>query len=142
MTAATLVELRPGITGGRLAVGVAELTGLRAIRRFLDIPHRAHLQSAFDAAWRRVLAAPDTLIASRGDAIAYAVSGHADAVDIATALVAEAALDALLPPVRVGVASGTVLLSGDRWYGPAVDAATQRMGAAAPGTVNHRDTRT
>lgn len=136
MTAASLVELRPGIAGARLSVGVAELTGLTTVRRFLDLPHLARVHASFEAVWRRVLEARDALVLPRGERVVYALAEAGDAVDAALALVTEAGLDELLPPVRVGIATGTVLLSDGRCYGPAVDAAMQRMDAAGPGAVN------
>lgn len=139
MTATALVELRPGITGGRLSVGVAELTGLAAVRRFLDLPHLARVHASFEAVWRRVLAARGGLVVPRTDLVVYAVADAHTAVEAAQALVAEAAQVDLLPPVRVGVATGTVLLSEGRCYGPAVDTAIERMDAAAPGAVNRGD---
>jgi len=138
MSATAMVELRPGTTGGRLAVGVAELTGLAPIRRFLDIPHLERMHAAFEAVCRRALSRRDGAFVPHhdGESVVYVAPSVDDAIAIAQELIARDQYNSGLLPVRVGVASGTVLLTQGRCYGPAVDLATLRMAAAPPGTVS------
>lgn len=139
MSATAMVELRPGTSGARMAVGMAEPAGLSSIRRFLDIPHLERVQASFAAVCQRVLSTRDAVLVPHGEGVIYAVGSHEDAVALGHELVAEAALDALLPPTHVGVASGTVLVTEGRCYGPAVDVAARRMADADPGAVSQRD---
>ncbi len=137
MSGAALVELRPGTAGGRLAVGVAELAGLDAIRRFLDIPHLQQVHAAFEAVCRQVLSRAREVVVPRigSGQLVYAVASADEADAIARALVARGDHADLLLPVRAGVATGTMLITEGRCYGPAVDLAVRRMEEAPPGTV-------
>ena len=58
-----------------------------------------------------------------------------EAIATAERLVASARECSLLPPVRVGLAFGSVLVRPRDCFGPAVNLANRLMAAAQPGTV-------
>jgi class 3 adenylate cyclase len=102
-------------------------------------------REAGDASWNRTIAMHDDVVRSvllgfggreietAGDSFLVAFNGAERAIRCGLALVG--ALDAIRIPIRVGVHSGEVSMSGDHVRGVAVHAAARVMAAAGAGEV-------
>jgi adenylate cyclase len=70
-----------------------------------------------------------------GDEVMFAVTGAGAAGDIACMLVDAIAAEPTLPPVRVGIAAGDVLVRYGDVFGPVVNLAARLVAQARPGSV-------
>ena len=70
-----------------------------------------------------------------GDAAMVRCSDPASAVQLALGLVERVESDPILPPVRVGIHSGTAVAHEGDWFGRAVNVASRLCHAAAGGEV-------
>ena len=123
-----------------LAVGFADLVGYTALSRTLDPAALAQLLRRFEDQVSEVLAAHGgRLVKQIGDGVMFtadtAEEGAAIALGLAAAFGPAAAGAEGLPPVRVGLASGSVLTHYGDYYGDVVNLAARLVALAKPGTV-------
>jgi class 3 adenylate cyclase len=127
--------------GAGFDVRPGEGTRVIATILFTDIVDSTALaREAGDSAWKRTIAMHDDVVRSvllgfggreietAGDSFLIAFDGAERAIRCGLALVG--ALDAIRIPIRVGVHSGEVSMSGDHVRGLAVHAAARVMAAA------------
>ena len=123
-----------------LGVGFADLVGFTSLSRQLAEEELAELIDAFEGqAADQVALHHGRVIKTVGDEILFAADGPTDVAEIGLAL-AEliGGGDAALPPVRVGLAYGTVLTRLGDVYGTPVNIASRLTSLARPGHRAHR----
>jgi len=122
--------------GTRMVVGFADLVGFTEIAAQLGSAELSAFVERFEAhAYERIPAFGGRIVKTIGDEVMFAVADGQSAARIALALVAAYAADAMLPDVRVGLASGpTVAYEGDL-FGSTVNLASRLVALAHPGTV-------
>lgn len=120
-----------------LGVGFADLVGFTSLSRRLTEVELAELIDAFEGQAADVVAAHHgRVVKTVGDEILFVAEEPVDVAEIGLAL-AEliGGGDADLPPVRVGLACGTVLSRLGDVYGTPVNLASRLTSLARPGTV-------
>jgi len=118
-----------------LAVGFADVCGFTTLSRFVDLPHLELVVQSFEDVCAGALGDRAVIVKPVGDGVLYAMPSPDDAVAAAVRIVAAARECALLPPVRVGVAFGRVLVRRHDCFGPVVNLASRLVAAAPPGAV-------
>jgi adenylate cyclase len=118
-----------------LAVGFADVCGFTTLSRFVDLPHLGLVVQSFEDACADALGDRAEIVKPVGDGVLYALPSTDDAVDVAVRIVAAARECPLLPPLRVGLAFGSVLVRRHDCFGPVVNLASRLVAAAPPGTV-------
>jgi adenylate cyclase len=123
-------------TSRDLAIGFVDLVGYTALARTLDARDLAALLNRFEATVGDVLVSHGGRpVKTIGDGVMFAADSAPAGCDAALALGAAFAAAAGLPPVRVGLAYGSVLsLYGD-YFGDVVNLAARLVALANPGTV-------
>jgi adenylate cyclase len=123
-------------TSRDLAIGFVDLVGYTALSRTLDARDLAGLLSRFEDTVGDVLSRNGgRLVKTIGDGVMFAADSAETGCAAALALAAAFAAAAGLPPVRVGLAYGSVLsLYGD-YFGDVVNLAARLVALANPGTV-------
>jgi adenylate cyclase len=117
-----------------VAVGFADLVGFTRLTAQLSDAEMAELVERFERlASDRVVAGAGRVVKMIGDEVMFAAE-PAQVADIALSL-AEAFDSPDLPSVRVGVASGRVLVQSGDLYGSVVNLASRATEAAYPGSV-------
>jgi adenylate cyclase len=119
-----------------LSVGFADLVGYTALTRTLTPGELSRLLRRFEDGVNEVVTAHGgRLVKQIGDGAMFAAetpaAGAAIACDLAAAF---AAMDGV-PPVRVGLACGSVLTHYGDYYGDVVNLAARLVALARPGTV-------
>lgn len=120
-----------------LGVGFADLVGFTSVSRRLDEVELAQLLDAFEGQAADLVALHHgRVVKTVGDEILFVADEPQDVAEIGLAL-AEliGGDDAELPPVRVGLACGTVLTRLGDVYGTPVNLASRLTSLARPGTV-------
>jgi adenylate cyclase len=127
---------RSAPAGARLVIGFADLVGFTEIAAQLGESELAAFVERFEArAYELVPAGGGRVVKTIGDEVMFAADDPRAAARIALGLVDAFASDAILPDVRVGLASGaTVAFEGDL-FGQAVNLASRLVTLARPGTV-------
>jgi class 3 adenylate cyclase len=119
-----------------LAVGFADLSGYTSMSARLDADALIAMIDAFEATAFDLVAASGANVVKRiGDAVMFMTPAPGVACELALALVDAATRDSRLPPLRVGLAFGPVILRGGDVYGPFVNLASRLCGAAEPGAI-------
>lgn len=131
----TVLAAPPATTITELAVGFADLCGFTTLSRFVDLPHLELVVQSFEDVCASALGDRAEIVKAVGDGVLYAMSSADDAVATAVRLVAAARECPLLPPLRVGLAFGSVLVRRDDCFGPVVNLACRLVAAAPPGAV-------
>lgn len=113
-------------------VGFADLVGFTSLGNELDAHQldallRTFEERAHDAATGRTT----RLVKLIGDEAMFVAGSASEALEIAVALL----VDADLPPMRVGIASGPVVIRGGDVFGPPVNLAARLVAAASPGEI-------
>jgi adenylate cyclase len=118
-----------------VAVGFADMAGYTELTEGLDERELSELLAAFEAlAYDTAAELNGRIVKTIGDEVMF-VGFPRDVARIALALAARAAADPVVPDVRVGVASGTVLARDGDYYGPVVNLASRVTARARLGTV-------
>jgi class 3 adenylate cyclase len=119
-----------------LAIGFADLSGYTSLSGRLDADALVAMIDAFEStAFDLVAGAGASVVKRMGDAIMFITPAPGVACELALNLVDGATSDPRLPPLRVGLAFGPVIVRGGDVYGPFVNLASRLCAAAAPGTV-------
>jgi adenylate cyclase len=129
-------ELATGQIAGDmdLAISFADLVGFTRLGGELEAGELDQVVSTFSRLAAEVAGPRVRLVKTIGDAAMFA-SSEPDRL-VASALdLFDAATQAELPSLRVGVASGSVVLRAGDLYGQAVNLASRVTGVARPGSV-------
>ena len=118
-----------------LAVGFADVCDFTTLSRFVDLPHLELVVRSFEDVCAGALRGRAEIVKPVGDGVLYAMPAADDAVAAGVRLVAAARRCAVLPPVRVGLAFGSVLVRRHDCFGPVVNLASRLGAAASPGAV-------
>jgi class 3 adenylate cyclase len=119
-----------------LAIGFADLSGYTSLSGRLDPVALVAMIDAFEAiAFDVVVAAGANVVKRIGDALMFMTPAPGVACDLALDLIEACAADAQLPPLRAGLAFGSVIVRGGDVYGPFVNLAARLCAAAEPGCI-------
>lgn len=119
-----------------LAIGFADLAGYTSLSGRLDTNALVVMIDAFEStAFDLVAASGASVVKRMGDAIMFMTPAPGVACDLALDLVDATDNDARLPPLRVGLAFGPVIVRGGDVYGPFVNLASRLCAAAVPGAI-------
>lgn len=121
---------------GRLSVGFADLVSYTRLSQKLEERELAALVDRFGLRSADVIAgAGGRLVKTVGDEVLFVADTPADAARIGLELAETMAEDPVLPDVRVGIATGTVLTRMGDVFGRTVNLASRLTALAAPGSV-------
>jgi adenylate cyclase len=121
---------------GRLSVGFADLVSYTRLSQKLEERELAALVERFGRRSADVIAAAHgRLVKTIGDEVLFVADSPVDAATIGLELAEAMAEDPVLPDVRVGIATGTVLTRMGDVFGATVNLASRLTALAAPGTV-------
>ncbi|MDQ1670384.1 MAG: adenylate cyclase [Actinomycetota bacterium] len=124
-----------GVTGV-LSVGFADLVSYTRLSQKLEARELAALVDRFGKRSADVIAAAGgRLVKTVGDEVLFVADGAEDAALIGLELAETMAEDPVLPDVRVGIATGTVVTRMGDVFGRTVNLASRLTALAAPGTV-------
>jgi class 3 adenylate cyclase len=119
-----------------LAIGFADLSGYTSLSARLDAGALIAMIDAFEAmAFDLVAASGANVVKRMGDAVMFMTPAPGVACDLALDLVDAAANDPHLPPLRVGLAFGPVIVRGGDVYGPFVNLAARLCAVGDPGSI-------
>jgi adenylate cyclase len=134
--ARTLVTAGPD---GRecLVVGFADMVGFTRTTRRRSTAERAEMIERFGSSTTEVIAAEGRgrIVKTIGDEVFFVAGDIGDGAAIALALQERVRAEPALPPLRIGLATGPVLLRDGDVYGEVVDIAARLTGHARPDTV-------
>lgn len=117
-----------------LAVGFADLAGFTELSLGLSDRELTNLIVAFEqSAFDTIAEMGGRVVKTIGDAVMFTFDSPTVAVDLALRLATSAANE--VPPLRVGLAFGPVLLRQGDCYGPTVNLASRVAGVARGGEV-------
>jgi len=132
---ALAIAARETVTGW-LSVGFADLVSYTRLSQKLEERELASLVDRFGRCSADVVAgAGGRLVKTVGDEILFVADSAAGAATIGLELAETMAEDPVLPDVRVGIATGTVLTRMGDVFGRTVNLASRLTALAAPGTV-------
>ena len=121
---------------GVLSVGFADLVSFTRLSQRLEERELAALVDRFGRRSADVIAAAGgRLVKTVGDEVLFVADSAARAARIGLDLAETMAKDPVLPDVRVGIATGTVLTRMGDVFGRTVNLANRLIALAAPGTV-------
>lgn len=119
-----------------LAVGFADIVGYTALVRTLRPAELGRLLTRFEQSVLDVLADHNAReVKQIGDGVMFAADSVTEGAAAALALCACFADDEHVPPVRVGLATGSVLSQSGDYYGDVVNLAARLVALARPRTV-------
>lgn len=119
-----------------LVVGFADLTGSTALVQQLDLAALDRALVGFEERTSDLIAAAGASVVKRlGDGVMFVATEAETACRLALDLVAAFAPPAAGPPVRVGLAAGSVAALRGDFFGPAVHLAARIVGVTPPGTA-------
>ena len=132
---ALAIAARETVTG-RLSVGFADLVSYTRLSQKLEERELASLVDRFGKRSADVIAgAHGRLVKTVGDEVLFVADSASAAALIGLELAETMAEDPVLPDVRVGIATGTVLTRMGDVFGRTVNLASRLTALAAPGTV-------
>jgi adenylate cyclase len=133
----TLWELPASETSTAFAViGFADLVGFTARTQDLSPGALDEVVRAFEDVVLGTLTMADTrLVKLIGDEAMFVAGTASDAAGIAQRILRGITEDADLPPVKIGLAAGEVLVREGDVFGPAVNRAARLVTLAEPGTI-------
>lgn len=121
---------------GRLSVGFADLVSYTRLSQKLEERELARLVDRFGLRSADVIAGGGgRLVKTVGDEVLFVADTPVAAAGIGLELAETMAEDPVLPDVRVGIATGTVLTRMGDVFGRTVNLASRLTALAAPGTV-------
>jgi len=135
---AMLLRTRIGSTVANpvMAVGFADMVGFTLLSQKMNESDLAKLIGhAEEVAHDTITRLGGRVVKMIGDEAMFVAPSAADAAGVGLALAAAYAADDLLSDVRVGLASGAVLVQDGDYYGPVVNLASRIVTVARPGTV-------
>jgi adenylate cyclase len=119
-----------------LAVGFADMVGFTLLSQHLSDEELAAVVRRFEEISHDIVtSARGRVVKMIGDEVMFVVDSVADAARIGLDLADAYADDELLSDVRVGLASGPVLLRDGDYFGPTVNLAHRIVNIGNPGTV-------
>ncbi len=117
-----------------VAVGFADLAGYTALSAKLDAMELSELVGRWEAvAYDAVATSGARVVKTIGDEVMYV--GLTDEAVAASLALRDAALEAGLPPLRIGLAAGPVVSRDGDYFGPVVNLASRLSELAAPGEM-------
>ena len=123
-------------TTARLVVGFADMVGYTAMTRSLSTRELVEAIGTFE---REVVDLVTDhggrVVKLIGDEVMFVLTEPTGACDLALALASEFADHPVVPPLRVGLATGEVLTRDGDYYGRVVNAASRLLELADPGGV-------
>jgi adenylate cyclase len=123
-------------SGATLVVGFADMVGFTLLSQHLQDEELARVVRRFEElAYGTVTEAGGRVVKTIGDEVMFVVDDPVAAARIGVGLAEAYARDELLSDVRVGMASGPVLVRDGDYYGPVVNLASRIVGIADPGSV-------
>ncbi|OBF86188.1 cyclase [Mycobacterium sp. 852002-51163_SCH5372311] len=125
--AGTLPGARP------VTIAFADVAGFTRLGEALPPEDLERVASRLADLAHDVVATPVRFVKSIGDAVMLACPDPRPLLDAVLDLAAAAAND--LPPLRIGVASGSAVTRAGDWFGSPVNLASRVTAAAQPGTV-------
>jgi adenylate cyclase len=133
----TLWELPASETSTAFAViGFADLVGFTARTQDLSPGALDEVVRAFEDVVLGTLTMADTrLVKLIGDEAMFVAGTASDAAGVAQRILRGITEDADLPPVKIGLAAGEVLVREGDVFGPAVNRAARLVTLAEPGTI-------
>ncbi len=118
------------------AVAFADIVGFTAQSQQLSDREIARTISRFETlAYEHIPEHGGTVIKMIGDEVMFTTANAAACAEISLGLVEAAALDDVVPDLRVGMATGPTVAWGGDVYGPTVNLASRLVNVAHPGTV-------
>lgn len=124
------------VVSGRLSVGFADLVSYTRLSQRLEERELAALVDRFGKRSADVIAAGSgRLVKTVGDEVLFVAERVERAAEIGLGLAETMAEDPVLPDVRVGIATGTVLTRLGDVFGRTVNLASRLTALAQPGTV-------
>lgn len=129
-------DIEETATRRELAVGFADLVGYTAFARTLTPADLSRLLRRFEEIVSEVISDHEGRVVKQlGDAAMFVAETPAAGAAIACGLAAAFAAQDGVPPVRVGLAWGSVLTYYGDYYGDVVNLAARLVALARPGTV-------
>lgn len=123
-------------TTARLVVGFADMVGYTAMARSLSTRELVTAIGIFEReVVDQVTDHGGRVVKLIGDEVMFVLPDPADACRLALALAARFTDDPVVPPLRVGLATGEVLTRDGDYYGRVVNAASRLVELADPGGV-------
>ena len=134
--AVNAAELASGqLPGARhVTVAFADLAGFTQLGETLPPEELHFLASRLAELARDVAIAPVRFIKSIGDAVMFVCPDPVPVIEAVLELAAAAGAMSL-PPLRIGIASGSAVSRGGDWFGSPVNVASRVTAEARPGTV-------
>jgi adenylate cyclase len=124
------------VTGAQHTFLFCDLVGFTALTDVEGDERAASVAAALQLRVRGVAAQHEAeVVKAMGDAAMLRCGDPAAAIELALRLVHEVDSDPELPPIRVGVHSGSAVSHEGDWYGRAVNVASRLCTAAAGGEV-------
>jgi adenylate cyclase len=124
------VEVRPQ------SIGFVDLVGFTSLTQQLELEELACALTQFESQASEIVIDHDGRVVKLiGDEIMFVTKDAQSAVDIALALADAFTSDPVLPPVRIGIATGDVLLRDGDFSGDVVNLAARAVKVAEPGAV-------
>jgi len=125
-----------GTARRQLCVGFVDMVGYTALSRMSSTQTLVHTINRFDSLVSAALGrGGGRLVKLIGDGAMFVVDEPDDACRLAIDLAGAFEADESMPPIRIGVAYGTVVASNGDYYGDAVNLAARLMSTADPGSV-------
>jgi adenylate cyclase len=132
----SLASVRGDDVSGVLSIGFADLVSYTRLSQKLEERELAALVDRFGRRSADVIAAAGgRLVKTVGDEVLFVADRPEDAALIGLELAEAMAEDPMLPDVRVGIATGTVLTRMGDVFGGTVNLASRLTALASPGTV-------
>jgi adenylate cyclase len=120
----------------RLVVGFADMVGFTRTTRRRSTVELAEMIERFGASTTDAIAeGRGRIVKTIGDEVLFVVDDVGDAAEIALALQDRVRAEPVLPPLRIGLASGDVLVRYGDVYGEVVNIAARLTAHARPDTV-------
>lgn len=131
-----VTDTTAGIDLVRRSVGFADLVDSTAWTQQLELPALSAALSAFDSsASEIVVGRGGRVVKLIGDGLMYIANDPTTATEIALQLVEAFASHEVLPPLRVGIATGDVLARDGDFSGAVVNLAARAVNVARPSSV-------
>jgi class 3 adenylate cyclase len=134
--AGDFAEGQPGYEARDLAIGFADLTGSTDLAARVEFGDLARALSDFESAANdAVHREGGRVVKMIGDEVMFSAPSINAAGAIGCRLIDAISSHPVLPPVRVGIAAGRVLVRHGDCFGPVVNLAARLVAHAEPGTV-------
>jgi adenylate cyclase len=119
-----------------VVVGFADLTGSTRLASRLALEELDHALAVFEERTSDIIATAGASLVKRiGDAVMFTTPAAEVGAHVALELVRQFEFDGVIPPVRVGLAAGTVVARRGDFYGLPVALAARLQSATEPSTI-------